>query len=65
MLMFRMKEVLPIKKNIFWDDLSIARKVYQSHALIRIDNVQESDIGFSNTSAPVFHSDNENVPTQK
>ena len=65
MLMFRMKEVLPIKKNIFWDDLSIARKVYQSHALIRIDNVQESDIGFSNTSAPVFHSDNENEPTQK
>ena len=59
MLMFRMKEVLPIKKNIFWDDLSIARKVYQNHALIRIDNVQTSDFGMSNTSAPVFQSDNE------
>ena len=42
MLMFRIKEVLPIKKKIFWNDLSIARKVYQSRALIRIDHVQAS-----------------------
>ncbi|EEC45398.1 predicted protein [Phaeodactylum tricornutum CCAP 1055/1] len=34
MLMFRMKEVLPIKKNIFWSDLGIARKVYQRKAII-------------------------------
>ena len=29
MLMFRLKEVLPIEKKVFWSDLSIARKIYQ------------------------------------
>ena len=29
MLMFRLKEILPIEKKIFWSDLSIARKIYQ------------------------------------
>ena len=54
MFMFRMKEVLPIKKKVFWDDLSIARKVYQSHAVIRVDQVQasQSDVGLT---TPVFH----------
>ena len=28
-LMFRAKEVLPVKKKIFWDDLKIARRIYQ------------------------------------
>jgi uncharacterized hydrophobic protein (TIGR00271 family) len=34
MLMFRMKEVLPIKKKIFWEDLAIARKIYQKRAVM-------------------------------
>jgi uncharacterized hydrophobic protein (TIGR00271 family) len=34
-LMFKMKEVLPIKKNVFWDDLGVARKIYQRRALMQ------------------------------
>jgi uncharacterized hydrophobic protein (TIGR00271 family) len=34
MLMFRMKEVLPIKKKIFWEDITIARKIYQKQAVM-------------------------------
>ena len=34
MFMFRMKEVLPIKKKIFWEDLAIARKIYQKRAVM-------------------------------
>lgn len=34
-LMFRMKEVLPIKKKIFWSDLGIARHIYRGRALMR------------------------------
>jgi uncharacterized hydrophobic protein (TIGR00271 family) len=34
MLMFRMKEVLPIKKKIFWEDITIARKIYQKRAFM-------------------------------
>lgn len=32
-LMFRLKEVLPVKKKVFWDDLKIARRLYQGRAL--------------------------------
>ena len=34
MLMFRMKEVLPIKKKVFWSDLGIARKIYRGKAVL-------------------------------
>lgn len=34
MLMFRMKEVLPIKKKVFWEDLGVARHVYQRRAVL-------------------------------
>jgi hypothetical protein len=34
MLMFRMKEVLPIKKKKFWEDITIARKIYQKRAFM-------------------------------
>jgi uncharacterized hydrophobic protein (TIGR00271 family) len=34
MLMFRLKEVLPIKKKIFWEDITIARKIYQKRAVM-------------------------------
>jgi Domain of unknown function (DUF389) len=47
MLMFRMKEVLPIKKKLFWNDLGIARKVYQQHALINVESVSMSNLGGS------------------
>ena len=35
MLMFRLKEVLPIEKKIFWSDLGIARKIYQVCVLVQ------------------------------
>jgi len=31
-LMFRIKEVLPVKKKVFWSDLKIARRIYQGRA---------------------------------
>ena len=31
-LMFRLKEVLPVKKKVFWDDLKVARRIYQVSA---------------------------------
>jgi uncharacterized hydrophobic protein (TIGR00271 family) len=34
-LMFKMKEVLPIKKSVFWEDLGIARKIYKRRALMQ------------------------------
>lgn len=37
MIMFRIKEVLPIRKKPFWGDLGIARKIYQRKALLRRD----------------------------
>ena len=35
MFLFRLKEILPIRKNIFWSDLGIARKIYQKKALVQ------------------------------
>lgn len=35
MLMFRIKEVLPITKKVFWEDLGVARKIYQHRALLQ------------------------------
>ena len=32
-LMFRAKEVLPVNKKIFWDDLKTARRIYQGRAV--------------------------------
>jgi Domain of unknown function (DUF389) len=57
MLMFRMKEVLPIKKNIFWEDLGVARKVYQRQALFRVENVKLPDACLSSSEGPVFVTD--------
>eukprot|EP00970_Alexandrium_tamarense_P011498 scaffold2510_cov215-Alexandrium_tamarense.AAC.4 len=34
MIMFRLKEVLPIEKKVFWSDLGIARKIYKGKALM-------------------------------
>jgi uncharacterized hydrophobic protein (TIGR00271 family) len=45
MLMFRMKEVLPIKKKIFWEDITIARKIYQKQAVML-----DIEVGASETS---------------
>jgi uncharacterized hydrophobic protein (TIGR00271 family) len=36
MLMFRVKEVLPISKNVFWNDLEVARKIYQRKAVLAV-----------------------------
>jgi hypothetical protein len=43
MLMFRIKEVLPIKKSIFWSDIGIARNLYQKKALVQLYKVNSSD----------------------
>jgi hypothetical protein len=34
MIMFRLKEVLPIRKKVFWSDLGIARKIYRGRAVL-------------------------------
>jgi len=36
MFMFRMKEVLPIEKSVFWTDLGVARKIYKHRALLEV-----------------------------
>lgn len=33
-IMFRLKETLPIEKSIFWTDLGVARKIYHNVAII-------------------------------
>lgn len=38
--MFRLKEILPIEKSIFWEDLGVARKIYHNVAVI--PKVQEA-----------------------
>lgn len=43
MFMFRMKEVLPIEKKVFWEDLGIARKIYRRRALLEVVNVDSGD----------------------
>mmetsp|Transcript_26298 Transcript_26298/g.55919 ORF Transcript_26298/g.55919 Transcript_26298/m.55919 type:complete len:241 (-) Transcript_26298:161-883(-) len=42
-LMFRVKEVLPVKKKVFWDDLKIARRLYQGRA---VDSVTGEALNF-------------------
>ena len=32
-LMMRLKEVLPVEKKVFWDDLKTARRIYQGRAI--------------------------------
>mmetsp|Transcript_29304 Transcript_29304/g.52996 ORF Transcript_29304/g.52996 Transcript_29304/m.52996 type:complete len:105 (-) Transcript_29304:168-482(-) len=40
MLMFRLKETLPIKKRLFWSDLKITRRIYQRRALLQAVEVE-------------------------
>ena len=42
MFMFRMKEVLPIEKKVFWEDLGVARKIYRKRALLEVVDVGDS-----------------------
>ena len=42
MLMFRIKEVLPINKSIFWEDLGVARKIYRKRALLEVTEAKKS-----------------------
>ena len=48
-LMFRVKEVLPVKKKVFWNDLGTARKINQKRALMEEilswENDKENDSG--------------------
>lgn len=43
MLMFRLKETLPIEKSIFWSDLGVARKIYNNVAIIPKFQEEPSD----------------------
>jgi uncharacterized hydrophobic protein (TIGR00271 family) len=43
MFMFRMKEVLPIDKKVFWEDLGVARKIYRHRALLEVVDVQDDE----------------------
>ena len=45
MLMFRIKEVLPINKSVFWEDLGIARKIYRKRALLEVNEVEDQPRG--------------------
>lgn len=39
MMMFRVKETLPIDKKVFWDDLKVTRRIYQRRALLQVVEV--------------------------
>ena len=41
-LMFRLKEVLPVTKKVFWNDLKVARRIYQGRAT---DEVTGRELG--------------------
>ena len=43
MLMFRIKEVLPIHKKIFWEDLGVARKIYRRKAFIVEEEIESEE----------------------
>ena len=43
MLMFRLKETLPIKKKVFWSDLKVTRRIYQRRALLQVVEVDPND----------------------
>jgi len=56
---FRIKEVLPIEKSIFWSDLGIARKVYQRRAVLQRAQVAISTAS-ENVEAPTGDDQNQN-----
>jgi len=43
MLMFRLKEILPIEKKVFWEDLGVTRRIYQRRALLQVVKVDDND----------------------
>jgi len=43
--MLRLKEVLPVKKKIFWDDLKHARRIYQKRAILEDDGQGNASVG--------------------
>jgi uncharacterized membrane protein len=43
MFMFRMKEVLPIEKRVFWSDLGVARKIYKHRAILQVVDANSGD----------------------
>jgi hypothetical protein len=36
---------LPIRKNVFWDDLGVARKIYRNLAVMQMVDVESNDDG--------------------
>ena len=54
MLMFRIKEILPVKKTVFWEDLGIARKVYTHRAVLSSDHYTVPAKKKSNDEASPF-----------
>ena len=59
-LMFRLKEVLPVEKKVFWEDLKVARRIYQGRALDSVTGdiisvAQVSIISLSSRSCASIH----------
>jgi len=54
---FRIKEVLPIEKSVFWSDLGIARKVYQKRAVL-----ERAQVAISTASETVDGACTEEAP---
>jgi len=62
MFMFRMKEVLPIEKSVFWSDLGIARKVYQRRAVLERAQVNVSGASTENGRSEEVNTGGGNAP---
>ena len=64
-LMFRIKEVLPVKKKVFWDDLKIARRIFQGRAtdqggeVVTVRNAREMLLNPSGSGEDPSHSGEE------
>lgn len=54
MIMFRLKERLPIRKKVFWEDLRVARKIYQNRAFLAEEspNDQQAPTLYSKAVSP-------------
>ena len=67
-LMFRIKEVLPVKKKVFWDDLKIARRIFQGRAtdqggeLVTVRNAREMLLNPSGSEDPSHSGEEITIP---
>ena len=66
--MFRIKEVLPVKKKVFWDDLKIARRIFQGRAtdqggeVVTVRNAREMLLNPSGSEDPSHSGEEITIP---